>query len=132
MFGDLRVDNLGFTNEGIVLLDWGERTGPAPPAVELMWFLGFDALLFDCTREDVIADFRTLYGDRVDQRAMDLAFIGGLVHLRCHFGLGVLGRSPTMARLTGDETSNRAAAKAELSWWIRTVGAALERSSPFG
>lgn len=128
--GDLRLDNLGFTDEGIVLLDWGERSGPAPPAVELMWFLGFDALLFDCTREDVIAEFRALYGDRVDDRVMDLAFIGGLAHLGCHFGLGILGRSPTMARLTGDEAYKRAAAETELSWWIRAVEDALERSPP--
>ena len=127
--GDLRLDNLGFTEDGIVVLDWGDRTGPAPPAVELMWFLGFDALLFDCTREDVIADFRALYGDRVDQRAMDLAFIGGLAHLACHFGLGIVGRSPTIARLTGDDAAKRAAAEAELSWWVRTVGDALERQS---
>jgi hypothetical protein len=128
--GDLRMDNLGFTDDGIVLLDWGSMTGFAPPAVEFMWFLGFDALVFDCTRDEVVADFRAIYGDRVDDRAMDLAFIGGFVHLGCHLGLTLLGRSPTMARLGGDEATNRAGAEAELSWWIRQVDQALERSSP--
>lgn len=127
--GDLRLDNLGFTEGGIMLLDWGERTGSASPAVELMWFLGFAALLFDCTREEIVADFRGLYGDRMDERTMDVAFIGGFVHLGCHFGLGLLGRSPTMARLPGGEAAKRAAADAELSWWVRIVEKALERSS---
>lgn len=128
--GDLRLDNLGFTDGRVVVLDWGERSGSAPPAVELMWFLGFDALLFDCTREQVIASFREIYGDRVDDRAMDLAFIGGFVHLGCHFGLGILGRSPTVARLTGDDDTKRAAAAAELSWWTREVERALNTWSP--
>lgn len=128
--GDLRLDNLGFSDGRVVLLDWGERSGPAPPAVELMWFLGFDALLLDCARDDVVADFRRLYGDRVSDQAMDLAFIGGLVHLACHFGLGLLGHSPTIGRLGGDEGAKRAAATDELAWWIGTVEAALERSWP--
>jgi len=78
----------------------------------------------------VIAEFRTVYGDRVDNRTMDLAFIGGLVHLACHFGLGILGHSPTIARLPGDDRDKHAAAEAELAWWINTVSDALERSSP--
>ena len=128
--GDLRLDNLGLTDGGIVLLDWGERSGSASPAVELMWFLGFDALRLDCTREEVIADFRSLYGDRVDDRTMDLAFVGGLVHLGCHFGLGLLGHSPTISHLPGDAAAKRAAAEEELTWWLRKVEDALGRVSP--
>ena len=127
--GDLRLDNLGFTDDGIVLLDWGSMTGMAPPAVEFMWFLGFDALRMDCTREEVIADFLALYGDGVDERAMDLAVVGGFVHLGCHLGLGMLGRSPTMSHLPGDQAAKRAAADAELWWWLRAVDTALERIS---
>lgn len=128
--GDLRLDNLGFAGERVVVLDWGERSGSAPPAVELMWFLGFDALLFDCAREDVVAAFRAIYGDRVSDRDMDLAFIGGFVHLGCHLGLGMLGRSPTLARLDGDDARKHAAARDELAWWVRSVERALETWSP--
>lgn len=128
--GDLRLDNLGLTDAGIVLLDWGERSGIASPAVELMWFLGFDALRLDCTREEVVSDFRSLYGDRVGDRTMDLAFVGGLVHLGCHFGLGLLGHSPTISHLPGDAAAKRAAAEEELDWWLRKVEDSLGKVSP--
>jgi hypothetical protein len=128
--GDLRMDNLGFRDGTVVLLDWGSQMGVAPPAVDFVWFLGFDALLFDCSREDVLADFRALYVDRFDERALQLAIIGGFVHLGCHFGLNLLGRSPTMARLTGDEDVKRAAAASELAWWVDKVDTALEVWSP--
>jgi len=104
--GELRLDNLWLPDDGVVLLDWGERSGMASPAVELMWFPGSDALLWDCSREEVVDDSRDLYRDRVDDRTMDPAFIGGLVHLAGHFGLGLLGHSPTLGRLGGDETGN--------------------------
>ena len=52
---------------------------------------------------------------------MELAIIGGLVQLGCHFTLpSALGG--------GDEA--RAAARTELEWWIPKVAAALERWSP--
>jgi hypothetical protein len=128
--GDLRLDNLGRTRDGIILLDWGSMTGAAPPAVEFMWFLGFDAMVFDCPRDEVVSMFRDLYGDHVDDRAMDLAFIGGFVHLGCHLGLSLLGRSPTMARLQGSDEAKRAAAQAELAWWLSRVQRALDTWSP--
>lgn len=128
--GDVRLDNVGLAADGIVLLDWGSMTGPAPPAVELMWFLGFDGLVFDCSRDDIESMFREVYGDRVDDRAMDVAFIAGFVHLGCHLGLNLLGRSPTMARLHGTADEKRAAAEAELAWWVERVELALETWSP--
>lgn len=79
--GDVRLSNLGLPDDGIVLIDWGERTGIAPAAVELASFLIFDAGRLDLPRDDVIADFRDLYRDRFDERALDLALIGGMVQL---------------------------------------------------
>jgi hypothetical protein len=119
--GDVRLNNLGFSDERIILVDWGERTGSAPAPVELASFLVFDAKRFDVSRDDVVADFRGLYGDRWDERAMELALIGGFVQLGCHFTLPI-------ALGGGDEA--RAAARAELEWWIPKVGAALEKWSP--
>lgn len=128
--GDLRMDNLGFNADRVVLLDWGSQTGRAPAAVEFVWFLGFDALLFDCTRDEVLDDFRAIYGDRHDERALQLAFVGAFVHLGCHFGLNLVGGSPTMARLSGSYDAKRAAAEDELSWWTEKVDRALETWSP--
>lgn len=119
--GDVRLSNLGFLDDRVVLVDWGERTGSAPAAVELASFLAFDAKRFDVSREDVIADFRALYGDHFDDTALQLALIGGLVQLGCHFVLDVVLRG-------GD--AERASATSELAWWTRTVRAALETWSP--
>ena len=119
--GDVRLNNLGFSDDRVVLVDWGERTGSAPAAVELASFLVFDAERFDVTRDEVVAEFRSLYGDRHDEKALELALIGGFVQLGCHFTLPI-------ALGGGDEA--RAAAHAELAWWTPKVAAALEKWSP--
>lgn len=120
--GDVRLSNLGFLDEKVVVIDWGERTGTAPAAVELASFLAFDARRFDISREDVIADFRGLYGDRFDETALQLALIGGMVQLGCNFVLGMV--------LHPDDDEERATAMSELAWWTRAVATALERWSP--
>lgn len=119
--GDLRLSNLGFSDDRVVLIDWGERTGTAPAPVELASFLAFDANRLDVSREDVISDFRDLSGDLFDDAALQLALIGGLVQLGCNFVLGIV--------LGGGEAA-RASAMGELDWWSRTVATALETWSP--
>lgn len=119
--GDVRLNNLGFSDDRVVLVDWGERTGSAPAAVELASFLVFDANRFDVSRDDVVSDFRNLYGDRFDDTALQLALIGGFVQLGCHFTLSI-------ALGGGDEA--QAAANAELEWWTPKVASALEMWSP--
>lgn len=119
--GDVRLNNLGFSDDRVVLVDWGERTGSAPAAVELVSLLVFDAKRFDVSRDDVVADFRSLYCDRFDETALQLALIGAFVQLGCQFTLPI-------ALGGGDEA--RAAASAELAWWTPKVTAALELWSP--
>jgi hypothetical protein len=120
--GDLRLGNAGFDDDRLVLLDWGDRTGVAPPAVELAWFIGFDVQRLQITADDVVAEFRELYADRFDQRALHLSLIGGLVHLGAHLGLKILS--------AGDDAKGRAEARAELWWWSKNVARALETWSP--
>jgi hypothetical protein len=116
--GDVRLNNLGLAPDRVMLVDWGERTGSAPAPVELASFLIFDARRFDVSRDQVVADARALYGDRWDERAFELALIGGLVQLGCNFTLPIaLGK--------GDAAY--ASARAELDWWVPRVAAALER-----
>jgi aminoglycoside phosphotransferase (APT) family kinase protein len=118
--GDLRIGNAGFTRDSTVLIDWGDRTGAAPPAVELAWFIGFDAKRLGVSRDELVEDFRELYGERFEQRALDLALIGGFVQLAAHIGIGFLG----------DDQTQRALALEELEWWTRRVERALETWSP--
>ena len=110
--GDVRVDNLGFRGDRVVMLDWGDRTGTAPPAVELASFLIFDGLHLAVSREHVIAEFRQRYGDRYQERALQLALIGGFVQLGANFGLRILNAADEQTRL---------AARADLAWWTQTV-----------
>lgn len=119
--GDVRLSNLGFSDDAVVVIDWGERTGTAPAAVELASFIAFDARRLDVPREDMIADFRSLYGDHFDETALDLALIGGLVQLGCNFVLDIV---------LGGGDAARALATSELAWWSKTVTTALETWSP--
>ena len=119
--GDIRLSNLGFHDDRLVVIDWGDRTGAAPAAVELASFLAFDARRLDVSRDDVIADSRALYGDRFDETALQLAFIGGMVQLGCHFVLDLVLHG-------GDEA--RESATTELAWWTTKVSAAFETWSP--
>jgi hypothetical protein len=119
--GDLRLSNLGFADDRVVVIDWGERTGTAPAAVELASFLAFDARRLDVSRDDVIADFRGLYGDRFEEHALQLALLGGMVQLGCNFVLDLV--------LHGGDAA-RESAVTELAWWTPKVAAALEAWSP--
>ena len=119
--GDLRLSNLGIRHPGIVLIDWGERTGPAPAAVELASFLVFDAHRLETGRDEVIDDFRSISGEAFDELALQLALIGGMVQLGCHCVLEFV--------LHGGKDA-RARAEEELAWWTARVRNALEAWSP--
>lgn len=119
--GDLRLGNAGFDGDRVVLIDWGDRTGMAPPAVELGWFIGFDAKRFAVSRDDIVSVFRSLYADRFEERALHLALIGGLVQLAAHIGLGFLDP---------EDEAKLAAAAVELEWWTRRVERAFEIWAP--
>jgi thiamine kinase-like enzyme len=119
--GDLRLGHLGFSDGRLVLIDWGERAGMAPPAVELGWFLGFDGWRLDVSKDDVIADFRDIYGGRCDERALQLSLLGALVQIG-----GLLGFWLTQER----SAQGRAIWIDEMSWWFATVDRALDVWSP--
>ena len=115
--GDLRLGNAGFDDDRVVLIDWGDRTGIAPPTVDLAWFIGFDAERIAISPDDVVAEFRALSGDRFEERALQLSLIGGLVHLGSHLGLKIM---------SADDAEKRAIAVEQLSWWTQKVERALE------
>ena len=115
--GDLRIGNAGFDNDRTIFVDWGDRTGVAPPAVDLAWFIAFDAKRLDVSRDELVDMFRALYGNRFEERALQLSLIGGLVHAGAHIGLGFV---------SADDDEKRAAAKEDAEWWARTVATALE------
>ncbi len=119
--GDLRIANLGFAGDSVVLIDWGERTGAAPPAVEIAWFLAFDASHLQMSREDFLDMFRAISADRFEEKALKLALIGALVQKGCSIARPIVD---------GNEERHRTAARADLNWWITAARSALEVWSP--
>jgi aminoglycoside phosphotransferase (APT) family kinase protein len=117
---DLRDENMGLTEHGIVLLDWGIAT-QGHPTVELAWYLMHDAWRIDATHDEVVDDFRRVRGDRDDPDALELGLIAGLVM----YGW-VLGHSA----IVHPDPAERAWARSELDWWIPRVRRAFETWSP--
>ncbi len=118
--GDLRLHNMGMTDDRVVLLDW-EILGKAPPATELAWYLIISATRIDATREQVIGDYREVAGDRFDARAWDLACIGAMIRL---------GWNKAIDIVDNPDEAIRAQERADLDWWITRTRAALEAWSP--
>ena len=119
--GDLKLGNVGFLGERVVLLDWGTQTGWAPAAVEVVWYLAVNASRIDATREQVLDDFRAAEGERHDEDALRLALLGGLVHL---------GWDKALHATEHPDPAVRARERADLDWWTARARDALERWSP--
>ena len=119
--GDLKLGNLGFTGDRVVMLDWGTQTGWAPPAVEVAWYLAINWSRIDATREQVLDDFRAAEGERHDPDALRLALLGGLVQLGWDKALHASGHP---------EAAVRAREAADLAWWTERARDALAVWSP--
>jgi hypothetical protein len=118
--GDVRLHNLGLSADRVVLLDW-ELAGNAPPAVDFAWYLVISASRIAATREDVIADFREVSGDRFDARALELSVIAALFFLGWNKALDIV---------ENPDPAIRVQERADLDWWVARVRAALETWSP--
>ena len=119
--GDLKLGNLGFTGDRVVMLDWGTQTGWAPPAVEVAWYLAINWSRIDATREQVLDDFRAAEGERHDPDALRLALLGGLVQLGWDKALHASGHP---------DPAIRAREAADLAWWTERARDALAVWSP--
>jgi hypothetical protein len=118
--GDVRLHNLGLTDDRVIMLDW-EVVGTGPPAVDLAWYLIISASRIDASREQVIDDYREIAGERFDARAWDLACIGALMWL---------GWNKTIDILENPDPAIRVQERADLDWWIARVREAFEVWSP--
>jgi hypothetical protein len=119
--GDLKLGNLGFTEDRVVMLDWGTQTGWAPPAAEAAWYLAINWSRIDASREQVLDDFRAAEGDRHDEDALRLALLGGLVQL---------GWDKALAAGGHPDPAVRAREGADLAWWTARAREALALWSP--
>jgi hypothetical protein len=119
--GDLKLGNLGFSGDRVVMLDWGTQTGWAPPAVEVAWYLAVNWSRIDAAREQVLDDFRAAEGERHDEDALCLALLGGLVQLGWDKALHASGHP---------DPAIRAGEAADLAWWTERAREALGVWSP--
>jgi hypothetical protein len=119
--GDLKLGNLGFSGDRVVMLDWGTQTGWAPPAVETAWYLAVNWSRIDASREQVLDDFRAAEGERHDEDALRLALLGGLVQL---------GWDKALHASAHPDPAVRAREAADLAWWTDRAREALAVWSP--
>jgi hypothetical protein len=115
--GDLKLGNLGLAPDRVVVIDWGDRAGIAPPAVEFAWYLAANATRIAASRDELVADFVAAEEPRHDGRALRLALLGGLVQLGWNKALN--------ATEPADEAL-RAMEAADLAWWVAQARLTLE------
>jgi Phosphotransferase enzyme family len=116
LHGDLRDDNLGLTEEAVVLLDWDLATA-GTPTVEFAWYLCHDAWRIDAGHDEIEADFRAAEGEALSEREVELGMLTGLVQ----YGW-ILGHSLQVH----PDPAEQEWARIELGWWVQRSRRALE------
>jgi hypothetical protein len=86
--GDLKLANLGFLGDRVVVLDWGSLTSWAPAAVDFAWFLAINGACIDATHDELVDDVRRAAGGDHDDVALRLALLGALAQLGWEKALG--------------------------------------------
>lgn len=115
--GDLWLVNIAFEAAQVTLLDWDLATW-APPALELALFLDGNSSQVHASRDEVVADFRSLWGVDHDEVALRLALFAGLVDLGWNKALDATGHpNPAV----------RARERADLNWWVAQAQMTLEQ-----
>lgn len=114
--GDLWLVNVAFETDQVTLLDWDLATS-APPALELALFLDGNSSQVDATRDEIVEDFRTLWGDEHNEVALRLALFAGLVELGWNKALDIAEHP---------DRAVRAREQADLDWWVDQARQTLE------
>ncbi len=120
--GDWKLGNLGIvrhTPPRVVLLDWAV-VGPAPPAVDLAWYLAVNCARLPVSKEEAIEFFRSCLARRLGPQfdeawwkpQLDLALLGGFL---------LLGWPKALGAMKGETEAVRAREQGELAWWSERV-----------
>lgn len=115
--GDLWLVNVAFEAAQVTLLDWDLATW-APPALELALFLNGNASQVGASRDEIVADFRALWGDDHDDIALRLALFAGLVDL---------GWNKALDATRHPDRAVRVRERADLNWWVAQAQVTLEQ-----
>jgi hypothetical protein len=114
--GDLWLVNVALEADQVTLLDWGLATR-APAALEFALFLDGNSSQVDATRDELVDDFRSAWGDEHDEVALRLALFAGLVDLGWNKALDVAEH---------DDATVRARERADLDWWVAQARRTME------
>ncbi len=106
--GDLWLVNVAFEANQVTLLDWDLATSGSP-ALELALFLDGNSSQVAATKDEILDDFRTIWGDEHDETALRLALFAGLVELGWNKALDIAEHP---------DRAVRAREQADLDWWI--------------
>jgi hypothetical protein len=118
--GDLKFGNVGLGDNRVILIDWGDRAGIAPPMVELAWYLAINATRIAATKDEIIDDYMSSYPEDPDRGALPLGLLGGLVQLGWNKALLATGADRDVAERE----------RADLEWWVARAREGLELWSP--
>jgi hypothetical protein len=120
LHGDLKLANLGFAHDRVVVIDWGPQTSWGPPAVDYAWYVAVNGASVLATFDELVDDIRTAAGAAHDEDALRVAFLGALVQLGWEKALGA----------TGDDDAVRRRERSGLDWWTARARDALEHWQP--
>ena len=120
--GNLKLGNLGLFREErsrVVILDW-EVVGPAPPAVDLAWYLAVNSARLPVTKEEAILSYQHSLAERLGPRfdqswwvpQLEIALLGGFLQL---------GWAKALGAVKGATEAIRGRERAELAWWAERV-----------
>lgn len=115
--GDLWLVNLALEPGTVTLLDWGMATA-APAVVDFASFLAGNSSQVQASREQIVADFRAVEGDRVTDESMRLGLLAGLVEL---------GWNKALDTVENPDPEVRRRERADLDWWVAAALPALQR-----
>lgn len=115
--GDAWLVNVALTDDQVVLLDWALATA-GPASLDLVEFTIGCASHVDLPLDDVFAAAREACRPLVDDIAWDATVFWALCEL---------GWNKALDAATHTDPAQRAAAAAELAWWVERADAALSR-----
>ena len=116
--GDAWLVNIALTDDAVVLLDWALATA-GPASLDLVAFTVGCASHVDLPRAAVLAAAREACRPLVDDTVWDATVFWALCEL---------GWNKALDAATHADPAQRAAAAAELAWWVEQADAALSRN----
>ncbi len=116
--GDWKMGNLGIHREParrVILLDWA-AVGPAPPGVELAWYLSVNCARLPVSKEATIDSYRQSLARRLGSRfdegwwrpQIELALLGGFLQLAWPKAYNAIH---------AEDPAQQARERDELAWW---------------